>query len=246
MHLHIGKNNVLIHVFQRSGFCEVVSNAELLSMSKRDLKKFTKVSISAFNPDLKLRFQNMEDPITAHLRKNIHLQNHIIYFSTARIFDENISEHYALYIKNKEFISSLIKETFPHFSCVYLPNIIPILNKDKSNFIDQFLKNLSRKNVSFDCNTDSYWNYVNPDRVVDFINNLSEPIVEALLMNQTHLTVNELILLSKALHEDVQVKISLGTQWKRYPSLVPEWIEIVQLESQGINWITNRNKLLRY
>ena len=246
MHLHIGKNNVLGRAFQRCEFCKVVSNAELLSMSKRDLNKFTKVSISAFNPDLKFHFQNMEDPITAHLRKNIHLQTHIIYFSTARIFDENISEGYAFYVKNKQFISSLIKETFPHSSCVYLPNIIPILNKDKSKFIDQFLKNLSRKIVSFDCNAESYWNYVNPDRVVDFINNLSESNVEVLLMNQTHLTVNELVLFAKELHEDVQVKISLGTQWKRYPSLVPEWIEIVQLESQGINWITNRNKLLGY
>ena len=87
MHLHIGKNNVLGRAFYRCGECKIVTSTELFSMTKEDLLKFPKISISAFNPENKIIIQNHEDDLTKFLINNVNPKTHIVYFSTSRVFD---------------------------------------------------------------------------------------------------------------------------------------------------------------
>lgn len=244
MHLHIGKNNVIARAIIRNGAAKVVSSNEFLGMTKDQLSRYSNVSISAFNPFLKKHVLNGEDPVIDFIKKNIRSDIHIIYISTARVFDQPVSVKHRIYVNNKNIIRNSLENFYKNFSCLYLPNIVPIVEEDSSDFVDQFLNNLDKKLVLFDCDEQSYWNFIDPDELGKFILSLREPVGNISVMCENNLYVRDLIQFAQCIFPPSDLKITLGLNRKSYPWTFSNSSKVVYLKLANIDWLMKRREII--
>lgn len=244
MHLHIGKNNVIGRAIIRNGAAKVVSSNEFLDMTKDQLSRYTNVSISAFNPCLKKHVLKREDPVIDFMKKNIGRDIHIIYISTSRVFDQPVSVTHRIYVNNKNSIRNSLEKFYKNFSCLHLPNIVPIVEEDSSDFVDQFLNNLDKKLVFFDCDEQSYWNLIDPDELGKFILSLGGPVGDISVMCENNLYVRDLIEFAKRIFPLSDLKLKIGLKRKSYPGTLPNSSKAVYLKSTKIDWLLKRREMM--
>ena len=242
MHLHIGKNNILGRAFANyANSVHIISHTELRDF---EISKFTKISISAFDPTLKKTLSPNGDKLLDILRQKTSEEPEIIFFSTARVLQEDFPERHRTYIQNKNICVQNLRKNWKNVSTIFLPNIIPITKQDHSAFIDSFLSNLKKNIVSFDCSENSYWNFVDPVSVVRWVESVKKLPHEILVINENPIYVSDFIEFAVSTNGAESLKITLGQKFLAYPEKLPPRIPVLLLKNSDIickmNWLQNR------
>ncbi len=234
MHLHVGKNNVIGRSFSDNENVKVVSHNELFSVKISD---YNTISISAFNNAAKESFIGADDMIK-YVVANACPSNKILYFSTARVLNENANKNHYFYVKNKLAIERYLFDNHENVRIIYIPNIIPKSNLDRCDFIDIFINNLVRGCVEFDCSLSSSWNFISVDKLVEacFADRFMER--RTLFLSKEEITVSDFLRFA-SYHTNINLRVRVGEKTKKYPDLTTLNCELLYSDMEN-----SHNKLL--
>ena len=188
-HLHIGRNNVIARALGQMPDIICCGHDEVKNIEGF---KFDLISISAFDPVKKTKL--VEDPsnfieMVSFLPKTAK----IVYYSTARVFDNVSKNLHSNYIKNKLLEENVLFSLFKDVSIFYLPNLIPECSEDNSPFFSMVKKNYKDNFVSFDVTPESTWNYIYPSDIPQSLTDLERVLTKQILLSKTSISVAQIV-----------------------------------------------------
>jgi hypothetical protein len=240
-HLHIGSNNAIGRALALMPDVICCSHNEVNDI---EFFNFEFISISAFDPIKKTRL--VEDPVDfIKMVSRFPKSTKIVYFSTARIFDESTEKNRSIYVKNKHSEESILSSLFKDLSIFFLPNLIPQHPADNSPFFNRMKKNYANNFVHFDVTPESTWNFIYPSDISKALLRLESALHKQILLSETSTSAAQMVeeLLSM---KDLNVIYS-GNKTHHYPNrgLCPE-IFTMGDAGQNSSWIRNIMELRQY
>ena len=208
--LHIGRNNLIGKAYFSNIDCDVISHDEL----DRHSDYYENVSISAFDPKLKSSIMGNDDFIFNILEKFDRNVN-ITYFSTARVLEHKTHNH-SYYVANKIATEAALSRHFRSVNIIYLPLVYLQKSNLRSRFLTQYLDNLSKDFIHFDCSAVSSWNFVDAIELVRTIDELPYHGINRFLMLGDQVFVNDLTRLALEMNQRVK-SVSVGGVDIHYP-----------------------------
>ena len=230
-HLHIGLNNVIGKAVKALGKCLVVNH----DYDFNDFNDFKYLSLSAFDPSLKLKYTNnykLIEKIIKNSNKNIK----VLYISSCRVFDDP-QQKFLMYKKNKLNEVNLLREYFLDVNVIYLPNIVGTqCTKFQNNFLKIFLSNLNNDHVTFDVSRKSRWNFVTDIDVAKIVSKPKSWRNNFMLLSKHYTKISDFHLAAEKKHNNINIQFN--DNFIKYPKNKHyEMIETEEDLGKSINWI---------
>lgn len=237
--LHIGANDAVGRALSDNPNITIVSHDGL---SKINFERFSKITISGFNPKRKLLINNESD-IIDYLIKACTPQTPIVYISSCRVsdFKADMGEE-SPYVVNKITDERKLLDYFDCVSILYLPILIPSCELDSSRFFEILFSNLKDNTISFDFCSVSSWNFIHANDVANYIINCGCKERFQTLLSENSVVVNELSAWFLRKYNGLQ--ITYGTQKAVYPRFIPSNVSWAQTNlGENLCWLNELERL---
>lgn len=237
-HLHIGLNNVIGAEVEAQGI-KTISHFHDFKI----LKEYEYISISAFNPALKLS-DGLNFDLISKVIKMASRSTKILYVSSCRVFDDPENK-FLMYTKNKKNEEYLLRQNFDNVSAIYLPNIIEKKSGiSRNNFLRIFIENLKRKRIIFDVSMASSWNFVLDKDIAGIIASYEIWREKFIALSATDTKISDLHSIATNLIEGLET--TYGENIVVYPKYTPhEIIHTKEDLGSNLNWVHNEIGFLK-
>ena len=237
-HLHIGLNNVIGAAVKAQGINTISHFHDF-----KTLKDYEYISISAFDPALKLS-DGLSFDLVNKVIKMSSKSTKILYISSCRVFDDPENK-FSTYTKNKKNEERLLRQNFDNVSAIYLPNIIEEKHGViRNNFLRIFMENLKINRIVFDVSMQSSWNFVLDKDIASIIASTKMWREKIIALSATDTKIADLHSIATNLIEGVTTRY--GENIVRYPKYTPYEIIHTKIDlGSNLNWVHDKINLLK-